>query len=202
MSYSFCHCYSCSPMCCCHCTQPGNEPNYNTYINDRFGYQIAYPLFLKPQGEPTNNDGQVFLSKSGDAEMRAYGGYLVAFTFDEEYNNALTDNWNQKGKPVITYKARSKDWFVVSGTIAKKIFLQKEFLQEGHNTNCHLLISNFRKINFRQGRRSSCVVIQVVRCRSSVMFNFITVVSNIACDCVMQFSIQPDKSITHRPYKD
>jgi hypothetical protein len=128
----------------------GNEPNYKTYINDRFGYKVDYPAFLKPQGEPTNNDGQVFLSKSGDAEMRAYGGYLVAFTFDEEYNKALTDNWEQKGKAIVTYKARGKDWFVISGTIAKKIFYRKSFCKKDTMRTVTFLYPTLEKATFNK----------------------------------------------------
>jgi hypothetical protein len=102
------------------------KDDYKTYGNARFGYEIDYPSnLLQPQGEPINSDGQVFLSKNGDSEMRAYGRYLVDYTFDEEYKNALVDKWGQAGKPVITYKAQGKDWFAVSGTISGKIFYRK-----------------------------------------------------------------------------
>ncbi len=101
---------------------------YKTYCNARFGYQIDYPAnLLVAQGEPTNGDGQRFLSKSGDVEMCVYGGYLAAWTFDEEFKHALDDQDGAKKK--ATYKARAKNSFVVSGFHGKKIFYRKTFLK-------------------------------------------------------------------------
>jgi hypothetical protein len=98
---------------------------YKTYTNARYGYSIAYPAnLLIPQGEADNGDGQIFRSRDGAAEMRAYGSQDLGGGLEAAYSEA------QEGKTVV-YKTMKHNWFVVSGYTGGRIFYQKTMLRGG-----------------------------------------------------------------------
>jgi hypothetical protein len=98
---------------------------YETYFNERFGYQIDYPKkLLIPQGEAFNGDGQVFLSQDKKIELKVWGRHNALFTtLKEEYSNYLDDH--------VAYKVikPSENWFVVSKKTKNKILYIKAILK-------------------------------------------------------------------------
>src|SRR5690606_20483189 len=68
------------------CTNPNSEVSdaeashteavtYATYTNERFNYRLEYPAHFVAEGEPTNNDGQVFSGEN--VELRVFGTHNV-----------------------------------------------------------------------------------------------------------------------------
>jgi hypothetical protein len=102
---------------------------YRTYTNARFGYSISYPVgILIPQGEPDNHDGQVFRSRDGHAEMRAFGRYnALNETLRSAFNSSVAGE-DSSGREV-TYKLLKGNFYVVSGRQNGKIFYEKTFLK-------------------------------------------------------------------------
>jgi hypothetical protein len=86
------------------------DNNYHRYCNARLQFCVEYPKDLIGQGEPTNGDGQIFLSKDKQTEVRAFGGITVE-DFDkieQEYKTASTDI-------KVSYKLIKSTWFIFSG---------------------------------------------------------------------------------------
>lgn len=51
--------------------------HYKNYRNERFGYSIAYPQFLIPQGESGNQDGQKFINNEGTIQLWVYRSFKM-----------------------------------------------------------------------------------------------------------------------------
>jgi hypothetical protein len=101
-----------------------SQSAYNSYSNARYGYTIAYPAELEPQGEADNSDGQVF--RNDDAELRVWGSNnALGRTLKQEYNAQLKDYGRG-----VTYKALLKNGFVISGKRGGKIFYQKTLFRD------------------------------------------------------------------------
>lgn len=119
---------------------PGDAPpvepgDYRTYVNERFGFSIAYPAnYLIPQRPlPTNGDGCRFLSRDGRAEMIVYGHYnALDQTLDEIAQG------EQKPGRTITYRVIKGKWFVLSGYEGKKVFYQKTVQRDDVIQTFHL----------------------------------------------------------------
>ena len=85
---------------------------WQTYTNERFGYQICYPAdVFTPQGEPDNRDGQHFLAPDG-ADLSVFGSFSPE-TLEEEISYELAVLPGKKG--TISYRTIHKDWAVFSG---------------------------------------------------------------------------------------
>jgi hypothetical protein len=102
------------------------QTSYETYVNARFGYEIAYPTgVLRPQKEAENGDGRVFLSKNGTAELRVWGQYnALTKTLKEKYQEDLDEYGSG-----VTYKSIKSRSYVISGIKGGKIFYKKTILK-------------------------------------------------------------------------
>ncbi|MCW5955485.1 MAG: hypothetical protein KIT61_02800 [Pyrinomonadaceae bacterium] len=107
----------------CFGTSVFGQVKYSTYHNSRFFFSIDYPSSLViMQDPPANNDGRTFLSKDGRVEMRAWGQYNAQFlTVEEQFAEEL----NGHEFEAITYKTLSKNWFVITGVLGRRVFYQK-----------------------------------------------------------------------------
>ncbi len=67
---------------------------FSTYSNNRFGFSVLYPKDFVEQPAPTNNDGRVFKSADGEAELTAYGSWnmetLGIGTLRDDYESTQT----------------------------------------------------------------------------------------------------------------
>lgn len=99
---------------------------YKTYVNGRYGFSIDYPDYLIPQGEAANGDGQVFLSKDGEAELRVYARACIEEwdTTPAEFLKKAEAEKVKEGR-VISYRAKGKGFAVVSGIKGKQIYYDK-----------------------------------------------------------------------------
>ena len=113
---------------------------YDCYINDRFGYSVAYPHgVLFEQGEGTNGDGQAITSKSGDAKLLVYGSLNVLdHTTKDNYREFKANGdgpYDHPTPPTITYTAIRKDWMVASGYANGNVIYHKYMLDKYGDIN-------------------------------------------------------------------
>lgn len=103
-----------------------------TYVNDRFGTRITFPLdvFDAIDPPPVNGDGRRFRSADG-AELAAYGRFN---TLDETPGTLLDRRLSDAGdgRATITYSASGPDWVVLSGLVDGDIVYERhEFGADG-----------------------------------------------------------------------
>lgn len=101
------------------------KATYEKYVNARYGFSIDYPVFLTPGEEPDNGDGLKFTSSDGNSELVCYAGHNInEDTVGSLYNQSISKYTD------ITYKAKGKNWFVISGNEDGKIFYTKIFVDK------------------------------------------------------------------------
>lgn len=112
--------------------QANADAVYKTYVNERYGFVVDYPDYLKPRGEAANGDGQVFSSANEDAELRVYARACIdeLDTTPEEFIARANKLQKKEGRQ-ITYRAKGKSFAVVSGTKADNIFYDKVVIDGG-----------------------------------------------------------------------
>jgi len=101
-----------------------------TYQNDRYGTTIDYPDVFKMQPPPDADDGRKFKSADG-ADFTVSASYFALDLTLAEYHDFIVKHLDRGS--VITYEQRGKNWFVISGTRAGKIFYEKHLLSHGMN---------------------------------------------------------------------
>ncbi len=102
------------------------------YCNGRFGFCIDYPTRLVPEPEPDNGDGKRFY----DSE----GFLMIASGINNANDDTLLGEMRSQARDFdkITYRAKGKDWFVLSGTKGTHILYRKAYV--GPDAINHLFI--------------------------------------------------------------
>jgi len=103
-----------------------------TYVNDRFGTTLTFPLdiFDRIDPPPANGDGRRFRSEDG-AELAAYGQFNTLDQTPETLIEWETGIVAENGGSV-TYSASGANWAVVSGKQGDEVFYQRhEFSTDG-----------------------------------------------------------------------
>jgi hypothetical protein len=119
-------------------TQVSASPSYSraysakqrtsTYVNARFAYSVCYPpnVFV-PQGEPTNGDGQKFISVDGQATAYVYGSNGLGTTLEQELTQ---DAQTSEGAPItLTSKTIGAREFTFTGSLNGQTFVERTLLQ-------------------------------------------------------------------------
>jgi len=101
-----------------------------TYQNDRYGTTIDYPVIFKMQRPPDADDGRTFKSADG-ADFTVSASYFALDSTVAKYHDFIVKNL--EAGSAITYERRGKNWFVISGTRADRIFYEKHLLSHGLN---------------------------------------------------------------------
>lgn len=101
-----------------------------TYQNDRYGTTIDYPDVFKMQPPPGSDDGRAFKSADG-ADFTVSASYFALDYTIAKYRDYIVNNLDAGS--TITYEARGKNWFVISGTKTDSIFYEKHLLSHGMN---------------------------------------------------------------------
>ncbi len=99
---------------------------WRNYHNTRFGVTADAPADWKMEPEPENNDGRIFVSPDGSAQLTISGMYSID-DGDTEIALRLAPNDGE----TITYKTNNGHMFVVSGTKGDRIFYRKYILSCG-----------------------------------------------------------------------
>lgn len=114
----------------------GDDLQWRTYVNERFGTAIEYPASIfKPEPWPENGDGLVFKSRDG-----------AEFTVSASYN-ALSDNVQSleeslhhpaSGEPDqytnVTYRLSQPGLLVLSGFRGDKVYYERFLFGRGQET--------------------------------------------------------------------
>lgn len=128
-------------------------PNWEIYVNDRYGQSVAYPrdVFTVRDPDPTNGDGARFHSADSKALFSISGSYN---SFDpplsvnghgdpEQGGNSLQAFDEHAAKDngwKVTYRTRGKNWVVISGTKGDRIFYEKTMLADSDRLELDLWI--------------------------------------------------------------
>ena len=99
---------------------------WRSYHNTRFGVTADAPADWRIGPEPENNDGRIFTSPDGRAELTISGMYSVGGP-EEEFALRLTPLDGE----TISYKTRKDRMIVVSGAKGDRIFYRKYLLSCG-----------------------------------------------------------------------
>ncbi len=116
---------------------------WRSYHNDRFGTTAEIPAAWKMQPPPANDDGRIFTSPDGRAEIIVNGSYAGVVDPDE-----LGYRLEPSEGETIAYKQRKGDWAVVSGTKGDRIFYRKTRL------SCGGTIANSLSIEYPASEKS------------------------------------------------
>ena len=99
---------------------------WTRYVNPRFGTSAEVPAGFVAQPPPENEDGRTFASPDGGGEIRIYasnGPSVVTESF-RAYETWTAEAEVESGW-TITYRARGKGWFALSGTRGESVVYQK-----------------------------------------------------------------------------
>ncbi|WP_363348356.1 hypothetical protein [Methylocystis echinoides] len=97
--------------------------SFQRYHNDRFGVTADVPTGWRMGAAPENDDGRVFSSPDGFAEIIVSGGFAV-LPISEEIALKLKPETGE----TIDYKSQGRDRLVVSGRKGDRIFYRKSLL--------------------------------------------------------------------------
>ena len=107
-----------------------NGHSWRTYSNDRFGYSVCYPAdLLQPQSEGDNHAG-ITLTAADGASMAVWGSYnALDQTLAEAEREAERRLTAKSGE--VTYQAKRKTFYVLSGRRGTEIFYNLTNLTHG-----------------------------------------------------------------------
>jgi hypothetical protein len=117
--------------------QPGCEPLRDqrvlAYRNPGWGFGMDYPasFVLDPSSVPENGDSARFWTEGRQATAVVTGlrngeGQSLAAVLAEAEGD-IRDN----GRGSVTYRRVTRDWFVLSGYLADRIYYRRSFLARG-----------------------------------------------------------------------
>ncbi len=92
------------------------------YCNERFGFCVSYPTQFKMHPAPDNGDGQAFYDEQGFSLIVSG----INNVMDDDLDRLLKSQ--RKDFDQITYQARGKNWFVLSGYRQQSILYVKFYL--------------------------------------------------------------------------
>lgn len=105
---------------------------YETYVNARFGYSIAYPpALLAAQPVSGNGDGRIFAPKTGRGDFRVYAHYVMGLEGIDDSPKAMADDAAKKcpgGR--AAYRVVKPELVAVSCATAHDIFYMKTVIRK------------------------------------------------------------------------
>ncbi len=93
----------------CTVSSEATEQTENEYCNARFGFCFSYPAYFEMDPPPANDDGRILRDGNG-CVVTAWGGYNV---LEETLAEAMASR--SEDFDTVTYEAKGKNWFVLSG---------------------------------------------------------------------------------------
>ena len=94
------------------------------YANDRFGVSADVPADWREQPPPENDDGRIFLSPDGKAQLIVNGGFVIAETPAGELEALATPRAGERA----AYVKRGPHAVILSGTSGDNIFYRRTIL--------------------------------------------------------------------------
>ncbi len=111
---------------------PLRAQQYDRYCNARYGFCVSYPSNFRREPPPVNDDGRRFDGPNG-LIMTASGINNVSDGTLETEMRSESESFDR-----ITYRAKGKNWFVLSGHKGVNIGYLKAFVGSGSMN--HLII--------------------------------------------------------------
>lgn len=102
------------------------------YCNPRFGFCIDHPRGLSKEPDPDNGDGRSFYDSNGFKLIASGINNVVDDTLATEMKLQSNDFLK------ITYRAKSENWFVLSGYIGPDIAYYKTYIGKGSINHLHI----------------------------------------------------------------
>jgi hypothetical protein len=117
------------------------DDRWTTYVNDRFGTSLSYPVeIFVMQPPPENDDGRTLVAADG-AKILVFGGYNV----DNETLASKRASLSGDDYGRIAYNATGKNWIVVSGHRAiggvDSIYYEKYIVSTASETIHSLIVT-------------------------------------------------------------
>ncbi len=113
--------------------------DYVNYCNKRFGFCLNYPSHLMKESPPANGDGRVFFDSDGLRITVSGINNVLGDTLEIEMRSQSQD------LDKVTYKAKGKNWFVLSGYKGKNIIYLKTFLGTGSINHLYIEYPTYLK---------------------------------------------------------
>jgi len=104
---------------------PAAAKSYAHYVNARYGFSVQYPRSFRAEPPPVNGDGQAFDDGQGFKMIASASNNI------DDTNLAAAMQKQMEGFGEVTYKARGKNWFVLSGYNGSKILYEKTYIGKG-----------------------------------------------------------------------
>ncbi len=111
----------------------GRGDDFLRYRNDRYGFWVEYPAECRADPPPANGDGRTFRDTKGFQCSISGINNVLAETVVGEMQSQRADFEK------ITYEAKGRNWFVLSGYSGSEIVYRKTFVGKGSSN--HLFIS-------------------------------------------------------------
>lgn len=106
-----------------------------TYKNERFGFSVDIPDFLKPGAEPEDGDGMYFENTNGDTYLSVYGSHYPGvsydhLTLDEIYSEFLANMYHTP-----SFVDKGYNWYQVKWQEYNTIYVKKYYLKSDKTDN-------------------------------------------------------------------
>jgi hypothetical protein len=111
---------------------PVNSQDFAKYCNDRYGFCIDYPGNLTMNPPPDNEDGRRFHDSNGFLLIVSGSNNILNNTLETEMKSGSGDI------DKITYRAKRKNWFVLSGFKGSDIVYLKTYVGKGAINNLYI----------------------------------------------------------------
>ncbi|HEY2707660.1 MAG TPA: hypothetical protein VGI95_06360 [Caulobacteraceae bacterium] len=96
------------------------------YLNERYGYSIAYPADLKPQPESANGDGRAFRSADGKVEALVWASYNALDQTVQQLDDQTKADCT--GKPA--YNRIAPTFYAISCVAGANILYEKALMHK------------------------------------------------------------------------
>jgi hypothetical protein len=102
----------------------GDAPSTETYRNERFGFELAYPsAVFEPSEEPEGGQGMAFTSRDGAAKLLVSAGQNTTGETLGSYRRFVLSKSYRDAR--IDYAPVRSSWFVLSGTNGDTMFYER-----------------------------------------------------------------------------
>ena len=107
------------------CPLFADSQSYVRYCNDRYGFCVDYPGNLVMEPPPDNGDGRRFHDDTGFL--------VIASGINNVHDDTLSEEMSSQTKDFdkVTYRAKGKNWFILSGYKGSDILYRKAYVGRG-----------------------------------------------------------------------
>ena len=119
------------------------DPEFQTYRNSRYGFQIDHPESFKPDAPPENGDGLTLKSADGKATLVVSGMNNSGVTLKDEFDRSTKEVQGQLG-----FNKMGGSWFVVTWVDGENLGYTKEFVGGGSQNSFTITFPSEQKAQY------------------------------------------------------